>query len=94
MDGRVAIRFDGISMLKNPKLVQAIQKLHEWHYMQRLEGDFTHHLFSSFQKANESEFEKLEASFPIEAQAYRLWFKATDHVEFFKSYGIVNGSRR
>jgi hypothetical protein len=29
----------------------------------------------------------MELSFPIEVQAYRLWFKATDPIGFFTEFG-------
>ena len=80
--------------MKNDQiLVRAIQKLYEWQYLQREENDFTHQLYSSFQKANELEFEKLEISFPYEAQAYRLWLKTEDPVDFFSRFGVLKGPR-
>lgn len=93
-NGRVAIRFIGIHMSKDAELVHAVQKLYEWQYMQRSENDFTHQLYSSLQKANDSEFDRLKTAFPFEAAAYREWLRAPDPVEFFSSYGVWKGPRR
>lgn len=75
-------------------LAKAVKKLYKWQYGFRDETDFTIHLFSSFQRANEEEFKKLAESFPTEAKAYRLWNTASDPVEFFKAYSAWDGPRK
>jgi hypothetical protein len=75
-------------MESNDKLIKALEKLYGWQYGMRNEQDFTHQLFNTFQKANDSELEKIELSFPVELEAYRLWYEAKDPVNFFKSFGL------
>ena len=80
-------------MTTDKAFLNAVKKLYQWQYGQRDENDFTFKLYSLFQSANTADFEKLAASFPTEAEAYRLWNKSQDPVEFFKLHGAWKGPR-
>lgn len=75
------------------KLEQAIQKLYFWQYGTRDPNDFIFQLFTLFQMATPEDFEKLAVSYPDEAKAYKLWYQASDPVEFFKTHGVWKGPR-
>jgi hypothetical protein len=75
------------------ELSRAIEKLYRWQYGQRDPQDFTFQLFTLLQMANPEEFSKLEMAYPCEAEAYRLWYAASDPVTFFTSHGVWKGPR-
>lgn len=64
----------------------AIERLYYW--QETGSNSFTANLYSLMGRADQTNFAKLQEAFPIEAEAYNLWYLSPDPERFFLKHGL------
>lgn len=67
-------------------LDKAVKELYYWQFGSN-PTNFTSRLFELMAKADMENAARLAKAFPIEAQAFLLWYHASDQSLFFESWG-------
>lgn len=72
-------------MLSEKELKTAIHRLLDY---KSGNSNFTAQLYQLMAKADSENKSKLQKAFPVEAQAYELWFHSENEKQFFADWGI------